>query len=95
MVRDERGVSQGRTCRDDFRAADPYSGIAFFDHVNAGFGAFMNRPVAVDGRMNDRVVEIQHSFLRLLVPGFRVGLIGRIEGRVRSQRPKKRCLVIG
>ena len=58
MVRDECGVSQSRTGCHDLGAADPYSGVAFFDRVNAGFSTFVNWPVAVDGRMDDRMVQI-------------------------------------
>ncbi len=51
--------------------------------------------VAIDRRVDDRVVEEQAALLGLLVPALRVLLVRLVEVRVRAERAEERGLVVG
>src|SRR5438105_1391148 len=62
--------------------------------MHAYLGALVDSTVAVDWRVDDRVVEVQHLLLRALVPGAGAGLVRRVEIGVGAERAQERSLVV-
>ncbi len=98
MMGDEREMRQRRAGRDHFCPGDVDAGVRLLGHARVdvrGPAGRAGRHVAVDRRMDDRVIDERHALLREAIPAPRVGFIGRVELRVRSERPEKRRLVVG
>ena len=60
----------------------------------ADVGDFVRRTIAIDRRMDDRVIDEGHALLAELVPALRILLVRIVEVGVRAQRRKERGLVI-
>ena len=95
VVGDEVVVGQRRSGRDDLGAADDDPGVALLLDVHENVADVLQRTVAVDGRVDDRVVPVQDALLGLAVPAPGVVLVGLIEVGVGAQCGQERRLVVG
>ena len=95
VVGDEVVVGERRSGRDDLGAADDDPVVALLLDVHEHVADVLQRPVAVDGRVDDRVVPVQDPLLGLAVPAPGVVLVGLIEVGVGAQRGQERRLVVG
>ena len=95
VVGDEVQVRQARRRRHDLGAADdqPLVGLLLDVHVHVLH--FVERPIAIDRRIDDGVVDEGDLFLDPRVPALRVLLVRLVERRVGAQRREKRRLVVG
>ena len=66
-----------------------------FSTWHADVADLVRRPVAVDRRMDDGVVDERHALLAELVPALRVVLVRRVELGVGAERRQERRLVVG
>lgn len=92
---DEGVVRQHRAGRHDLGARHHDAGIGFPLHMAANIANLIGRPIAIDRRMNDGVVDVRHTLLAELVPTARILLIGLIELGVGTQGGEEGGLVVG
>ena len=95
VVGDEGVVGQHRAGGDHLGAGDDDAGVGLLLHVAADVAHLVRRPVAVDGRMDDGVVDERHALLAELVPALGVLLVRRVEVGVGAEGREERRLVIG
>ena len=86
VVRDEGVVGQHRAGRHHLGARDDDAGIGLLLHVAADVADLVRRPVAVDRRMDDGVVDEGHALLAELVPA-----LAHSPGRDRRSRHWRRA----
>ena len=94
VVGDERVVGERGAGRHHLGAGDDDTGIRLLLHVAVDVAHFLRRAVAVDGRMDDGVVDERHALLREAVPALGVFLPGRIELGVGAERAEEGRLVV-
>jgi hypothetical protein len=94
-VGDEVGVRERRAGGHHLRARDDEPVVGLVLDVHADVGDLVGRQVAVDRRVDDRVVEVQDALLGVAVPAARVVLERRVEVRVGAERAEERGLVVG
>ncbi len=97
-MRDKGEVRQCRAGGDDLGAGDPDPGIGLLGHMRVDVGGAARRPgshVAVDRRLDDRVIDKRHPLLAVAVPAQRIFLIGIVKFGIGAQCRKKGRLVIG
>ena len=95
VVRDEIQVRQARGRRHDLGARDDEAAIGFLLDVHVDVLDFVERLVAIDRRVDDRVVDERHLVLDLLVPAARIVLIRRVVVGVGAERREEGGLVVG
>ena len=95
MVRHEREIRQHRARRHDLRPRYDQAFVRLLLDVNADVGDFVRRAVAIDGRMDDRVIDERNALLAEAIPITRVRLIRVIELSVGAERGEERGLVVG
>ena len=95
VVGDEVVVSERRSGGDDLGAADDDPVVALLLDVHEHVADVLQRPVAVDRRVDDRVVPVQDALLGLAVPAPSVLLVGLVEVGVGAERGQERRLVVG
>ena len=95
VMRDEGVVGQHRAGRHHLGAGDDDAGVGLLLDMRADVRHLVRRTVAIDGRMDDRVVDEGHALLAELVPAPRVVLIGIVEIGVGAERGEERRLVVG
>ena len=94
-LRHEVVMREGGAGGDDLGAAHDQAGIALLLHVHVHVRDFVRRTVAIDGRVHERVVHVEHALLCFAIPAPRVVLIGRVVVGVRAERGQERGLVVG
>ena len=87
-------MGQRRVGRHHFRAADDNPGIGLFFQLDVDIFHFIRWLVTVNWRVDDRVVEVQASFLNARVPVAGVLLELAVERRVRAQRAAEGRFVV-
>ncbi len=95
MVGDERVVGEHRAGRHDLGPGDDEAGVSLLFDMHADVGDFVRRAVAIDRRMDDRVIDERHTLLAEAIPAPRVVLIGFVEVGVGAERGEERSLVVG
>ena len=95
VVGDEGVVGQHRAGRHHLGAGDDDAGVGLLLDVAADVGHLVRRPVAVDRRMDDGVVDEGHALLAELVPAPRILLVGIVEVGIGAERRQERRLVVG
>jgi len=85
----ERGIG-----RHHFGAGDIDAGVGFFLNGDVDVLDLFDRLVAVDRRIDQRVVELEHGFLRALVPGPRIVGEFAVEAGIGAERIEKSRLVV-
>ena len=95
VVGDEGVVGERRARRHHLGARHDDAGIRLLLHVAVDVAHLLRRQVAVDGGMDDGVVDERHALLGELVPALRVVLPGRVELGVGAERAEERGLVVG
>ena len=93
-MRDEGVVGQRRTGRDHLGARHDDAGIGLLLDVAAHVADFVRRPVAVDRRMDDGVIDERHALLAELVPALGILLPRIVEIGIGAERAEKRRLVV-
>ena len=95
VVGDEGVVGQRRAGRDHLGAGDDQAGVGLALDVAADVGDLVRRPVAIDRRVDDRVVDERHALLAEAVPA-PARCPGRVvEVGVGAERREERRLVVG
>ena len=94
VVGDEGVVGQHRAGRHHLGAGDDDAGVGLLLDVAADVADLVRRPVAVDRRMDDGVVDEGHALLAELVPAPRILLVGIVEVGVGAERRQERRLVV-
>ena len=94
MVGYEGVVGQHRSGRHHLGARYDDAGVGLLLHVAADVAHLVRRPVAIDRRMNDRVIDEGHALLAELVPAPRILLIRIVEVGIGAERRQKRRLVV-
>ena len=69
-------------------------GVGLLLDMAADVGDFVRRTVAIDRRMDDRVVDERHALLAELVPALGIVLVRFVEIGIRAERRQERGLVI-
>ena len=95
VVGDEVVVRERRAGGDDLRAADDQARVGLALDVDVDVAHLVDGLVAIDRRVDDRVVEEQAPLLGELVPAPGVLLVGVVEVGVRAQRAEEGRLVVG
>ena len=95
MVRDEGVVGQHRSGRHHLGARHDDAGVGLLLHVAADVAHLVRRPVAIDRRMDDGVIDEGHALLAELVPAPRILLVRIVEVGVGAERSQERRLVVG
>ena len=95
VLAEEIVVGQRRIGGDHFGAGDVDPGVGFLLNGDVDVFDLFDRLVAVDRRIDQRVVEIEHRLLRALVPGARV--VGELAVKlgVGAERVEEGGLVVG
>jgi len=86
VVRHEGEVGQNRSRRYDLCTRDDDPCVGFLFHMDTDVGDFVRRTIAIDRRMNDRVIDEGDTFLAVAIPAAGVLLVRRIEVGVRAER---------
>ena len=94
-MRDEGVVGQHRAGRDHLGAGDDEAGVGLLLDMAADVGDLVRRPVAIDRRMDDGVIDERHALLAELVPALGVLLVGIVEVGIGAERGQERGLVVG
>src|SRR5262245_10692374 len=97
-MRYECVMRQRRAGRDHLGAAHMDATVGLLRHVTVDVLPARGRArcrVAVDRRMDDRVVDEWYALAALAIPAPRILLIGRVELGVGAERCEERGLVIG
>ena len=81
VVGDERVVGQHRAGGDHLGARDDETGVGLLLDVAADVADLVRRPVAIDRRMDDGVIDERHAFLAEFVPAPGVVLVRIVEIR--------------
>ena len=87
-------MGQRRVGGDHFRAADDDPGIGLFFQLDVDILHFISRLMAVDRRVDDRVVKVQAGFLNAGVPVAGVLLELAVKRRVGAQRAAEGGFVV-
>ena len=88
-------MRQRRVGGDDFGAGDIDAGVGFLLNGDVDVFDLFDRLVAVDRRIDQRVIEVEHGILRALVPGARIVGELAVERGIGAERVEERGLVIG
>ncbi len=91
---DEGVVGQHRAGRHHLGAGDDEAGVRLLLDMAADVGHFVRRPVAVDRRVDDGVIDEGNALLAVAVPALGVVLVGIVEVGVRPERREERGLVV-
>ena len=94
VVSHERIVRQHRAGGDHLGARDDETGVGFLLDVAADVADLVRRPVAIDRRMDDRMIDERHALLAEFVPASGVVLVRIVEIRVGAEGSEKRRLVV-
>ena len=95
VMGDEGVVGQHRAGRHHLGAGDDDAGVGLLLDMAADVADLVRRPVAVDRRMDDGVIDEGHALLAELVPALRIVLIGIVEIGIGAERRQERRLVVG
>ena len=95
VLAEEIVVGEGRVGGHHLGAGDVDAGVRLLLDGDVDVLHLLDRLVAVDGRIDQRVVEIEHGLLAALVPGARVAGELAVELGVGAQRVEERGLVVG
>ena len=95
VMGDEGVVGQHRSGRDHLGARHDDAGVGLLLDVAADVAHLVRRPVAIDRRMDDGVVDEGHALLAVLVPAPGVVLVRLVEFGVGAERAQERRLVVG
>ncbi len=95
VVRHEGVVGERGAGRHHLGSGHDDAGVRLLLHVAVDVAHFLRRAVAVDGRMDDGVVDERHALLGEAVPALGVLLPGRVELGVGAERAEERRLVVG
>ena len=79
VMGDEGIVGEHRSGGDHLGAGDDEPGVGLLFHMGADVGHLVGRPVAVDRRVDDGVVDEGHALLAVAVPALGIVLVGVIE----------------
>ena len=71
---------------------DDQPGVGLLLDVDVHVGDLVGRPVAIDRRLDERVVQEQYALMRVAVPAPRVVLIGRVELALAPKVARKAAL---
>ena len=91
---DERIVRKHRTGGHHLGAGHDDARIGFLLHMAADVRHLVRRPVAVDGWMDDGVIDEGHAFLAVLVPVPGICLIRIVEIGVGAERRQEGCFIV-
>ena len=97
-MRDKGEMGQRRAGGDDLGAGDVDPGIGLAGHMRIDVSRAARRTrshVAVDRRVDERMVDERYPLLAVSVPAPRIFLIGLIKFRIGAQRREKCGLVVG
>ena len=92
---DEGVIGEHRSGRHDLGAGNDDAGVGLLLHVTANVADFVRRPVAVDRRMDDGVIDEGHALLAEFVPALGVLAVRIVELGVGAQRRQEGRLVVG
>ena len=95
VMGDEGVVGQHRAGGHHLGARDDDAGIGLLLDVAADVADLVRRPVAIDRRMDDGVIDEGHALLAELVPAPRILLVGIVEIGIGAERRQERRLVVG
>ncbi len=88
-------MGERRIGGDDLGAGDIDAGVGFLLNGDVDVLDLFDRLVAVDRRIDQRVIEIEHRLLRALVPGPRIVGELAVERGIGAERVEEGSLVIG
>ena len=95
VVGHERVVGERRARRHHLGAGHDDAGVGLLLHVAVDVADLLGRAVAIDGGMDDGVVDERHALLAELVPALGVLLPGIVEVGIGAERAEEGRLVVG